>query len=307
MASSVAQPLERQFAQIPGVTADDLDQRARRDRDHAPVRPRPQHRRRRAGRAGRDQRRRRPAAAERCPSPPTYRKVNPADTPILLLAVHSDTLPLIEVDDYADTVLAQQICADRRRRPGRRSAASRSRRSASRSIRPSSPPQGLTLEDMRGVIATATDQQRQGHDRRRDADASRSTPTTSSPRPTTCNDVILAYRNGAPIRVRDVGQAVDGPENRNSRGLGQRQARRHPASVFKQPGANVIETVDRSRPQLPQLAARDPAGDQGRRSSATARTTIRASVADVAVHAGADHRAGGAGDLRCSCATSGRR
>ena len=136
MASSVAQPLERQFAQIPGVSQMtstsglgvttiavqfDLDRNidaAAQDVQTA------------INAAGGQ-------LPQDLPSPPTYRKVNPADSPILILSVVSDSLPLTVVDDYADTMLAQQISqisASARCR----SAASRSRRSASSSIRPSS-------------------------------------------------------------------------------------------------------------------------------------------------------------------------
>ena len=155
MASSVAQPLERQFAQIPGITQMtsisgsatsaitvqfDLD----RNIDA-----------RGAGYSGGDQRRER-AAAENLPSPPTYRKINPADAPILLLAVHFRPVPLTEVDDYAENVLAQQISARSPASPRSSSAASRSRRFASRSIRQRSPRSGLRLEDVRSVIVNAT-------------------------------------------------------------------------------------------------------------------------------------------------------
>ena len=88
--------------------ADDLDQHARVDLDHAAIRIEPQHRCRGAGRTGGDHGGGRQLPTD-LPSPPTYRKVNPADSPILVMGVHSDSLPLTAVDDYADTILAQQI------------------------------------------------------------------------------------------------------------------------------------------------------------------------------------------------------
>ena len=109
MASSVAQPLERQFAQIPGVSQMTSTSGARLRPSIRAVRPRSQHRCGRQRHPGGDQCRQRAAAARTCRAPPTYRKVNPADSPILLLSATSDTLPLTEVDDNADTKLAQQI------------------------------------------------------------------------------------------------------------------------------------------------------------------------------------------------------
>ncbi len=104
-------------------------------------------------------------------------------------------------------------------------------------------------------------------------------PTTSSRAPTEYNNVVLAYRNGAPVRVSDIGRAIDGPENRMLAGW-QNGKRGILLIIFKQPGANVIDTVDRIKAALPQLEASIPPAIHV--STIMDRTlTIRASVADV--------------------------
>ena len=108
---------------------------------------------------------------------------------------------------------------------------------------------GLALEDVRGVIANATTQAAKGliQDQHR---ASRSSQR-SDVKAEEYNDVIIAYRNGAPVRIRDIGHAVAGPEDITIAALCRHQARGDAAGVFKQPGANVISTVDRSRRRCP--------------------------------------------------------
>ena len=162
------------------------------------------------------------------PSPPTYRKVNPSDC--------ADPDPVGAVRRDA----ADRGGRLRRQHPVR----SRSRRSPAssqvfiggeqkRAVRVQVDPgklaaMGLTLEDVRSVLVNATVERAEGHHRQPSSDRSRSTPTTSLPRRAEYNNVILAYRNGAPVRVRDIGQAIDGPENAAAGRLAERQAR-HPA------------------------------------------------------------------------------
>ena len=118
MASSVATPLEQQFAAITGLDADDLDQRSRRDLDHAAIRSRPQYRRRGAGRADGDQRRGR-AAAEGSAEPADLQEGQPGRSRDPdLRRLRPTTLPMSKVDDYADTILAQQHLDRARRRAG---------------------------------------------------------------------------------------------------------------------------------------------------------------------------------------------
>ena len=109
------------------------------------------------------------------------------------------------------------------------------------------------------------------------------------------NDVILAYRNGAPIRVRDVGHAVAEAADRNVAAF-QNNRPGVILAVFKQPGANVVDTVDQIKAQLPQLTARIPPSIEVE-TILDRTTTIRASVRDVQFTLGADHRARRAGGL----------
>ena len=118
IAATVAQPLERQFAQIPGVSQMTSISVLGRLAGHRAVRSRAQHRRRRAGHPGRDQRRLRPVADAPCRARRATGRSNPSDSPILILAVQSDEMPLISVDDYADNILSQQISQIAGRRPG---------------------------------------------------------------------------------------------------------------------------------------------------------------------------------------------
>jgi hydrophobe/amphiphile efflux-1 (HAE1) family protein len=211
------------------------------------------------------------------PSPPTFRKVNPADSPILILAVQSDTLPLTRVDDVAENQLAQQISQiagvaqvqiGGQQKPAIRVQIDPARLAA----------MGMTLEDVRGVIAQATvDNPKgslQGHDVGLTVYDNDQLLLAAQ-----YNDLVLAYRNGAPVRVRDVGVAVDGPQSTQLAGW-QNGKRGIQLQVFKQPGANVIDTVDAIKAALPVLQAGIP-------PAVTVQTimdrtqTIRASVADV--------------------------
>jgi HAE1 family hydrophobic/amphiphilic exporter-1 len=222
------------------------------------------------------------------PSPPTFRKVNPADSPIMLLAVQSKTLPLIQVNDYADNILAQQISQINgvglvniggAQKPAVRIQADPAKLAAL----------GISLEDIRGVIATMSVNQPKGTiDGPNQSFTVYTNDQLLAAKP--WNDVVLAYRNGAPIRVRDIGVAIDAPENnkvhawafggaadpestiQNGRGM--------ILVITKQPGANVIETVDLIKKALPRLEAAIPPTVQV--STLVDRTqTIRASVRDV--------------------------
>ena len=210
-------------------------------------------------------------------TPPSYKKVNPADVPILLLSVTSDTVPLIDVDDYANIFLAQQISqvsgvaqvsvfGDRT--PSIRVQVDPAKLAAA----------GITLEDIRGTLVTATTNSAKGtinSDKISFTIAANDQITDAAK----FNDVVLAYRNGAPIRVRDVGQAVSEPVDRTVAGY-QNNKDGVILAVFKQPGANVIDTVDKIKAELPQLTARIPPAVKV--ETVLDRTlTIRASVEDV--------------------------
>jgi hydrophobe/amphiphile efflux-1 (HAE1) family protein len=276
MASAVAQPLERQFSQIAGVTqmtststlgatSINLQFELNRNIDAAA-----QDVQAAIAAAGRQ-------LPTDLPSPPTYRKVNPADSPVLVMGVHSDSLPLTTVDDYADTILAQQISQIEgvsqvtiggEQKPAVRVQVDPAKLAA----------KNLTLEDIRGVLAATTTNAAKGtlySDIRSFTLAANDQLSQASD----YNNVIIAYRNGAAVRVKDVGQAIDGPENLYT-GAWDNNKRAVLLVVFKQPGANVIETVDRVKEALPRLqAAIPPAVSVDILSDRT--ETIRASVDDV--------------------------
>ncbi len=223
------------------------------------------------------------------PSPPTYRKLNPADRPIMLIAATSDTLPLSVVSDYADTVLAQQISQIRgvgqvdingQQKPAVRVQLDPGKISAL----------GLALEDIRPQLAAATANAPKGT-----FDGSKQSVTVYDNDQILSaklwNDVIVAYRNGAPVRVRDIGEAVDGPENTKLAAWAYVGAGAAPdfdlghsraiiLVIRKLPGANVIGTVNRIREELPKLQLSIPQAIKV--SIMSDRTqTIRASVNDV--------------------------
>jgi HAE1 family hydrophobic/amphiphilic exporter-1 len=223
------------------------------------------------------------------PSPPNWRKTNPADAPIMLLAVHSDTLPLTEVDRYAEDILAQQIS----RVPG--VGLVNIGGAQKPSVRIQADPAklaslGVSLEDVRTVIGNASVNQPKGTiDGPNQAFTVYSNDQLLTAQP--WNDVIVAYRNGAPVRVRDIGQAVDGPENVkiaawSFKGAGAPKegavtdGRAIILPIYKEPGANVITTVDAIKQALPGLQASIPPSVQV--STLVDRTqNIRASVRDV--------------------------
>jgi hydrophobe/amphiphile efflux-1 (HAE1) family protein len=276
MAATVAQPLETQIAQIPGVAQltsvsvlgstsvtvqFDLD----RNID---------------GAAGDIQAAIQAASGQLpkiMPGPPTYRKVNPSDAPIMILAAQSDALPLIETDDYAENVLSQQISQI----SGVAQVLIGGQQK--RAVRVEAEPDklaamGLTLEDVRNLLVSATVNAPKGS-----IDGEHKAYTVYDndqlTRGSQYDNVVLAYRNGAAVRVRDIGRAIDGPENRLLAGW-QNGKRGILLIIFKQPGANVIETVQRIKEALPRLEASIPPSIHV--STIMDRTlTIRASVADV--------------------------
>jgi HAE1 family hydrophobic/amphiphilic exporter-1 len=276
MAVSVATPLERQLSQIPGITQ--LTSLSTVGATQVVIQF---DLNRNIDSAAQDVQSAISIAGKTMPQaltiPPTYRKVNPADPPVLILGARSATLPLTRINELLDSYLAQQIG----QMPGVAQAAIGGDRRPS--IRIQVDPMrlaamGLTLEDIRPAIVSATTAAPKGmlntaeigftiaaNDQITDANL--------------FNDVILAYRNGGPIRVRDVGKAVADASNRYLAGY-QNNELGILLSVAKQPGANVIDTVDQIKAQLPRLVANVPPG-------MTVQTifdrteVIRASVHDV--------------------------
>jgi len=211
------------------------------------------------------------------PNPPIYSKVNPADAPILTLAVTSPTLPLVKVEDLADTTLAQKI--SQLSGVGLVSISGGQRPAVRVQANPTAlASYGLSLEDLRTALTNANIDQAKGtFDGKQQAytiGANDQLLSSDGYRP-----IIVAYRNGAPVRLSDVATAVDSAENVKQAAW----ANREPAVILniqRQPGANIISVVDRIKKILPQLQAALPASVHVQ--ILTDRTnTIRASVADV--------------------------
>jgi hydrophobic/amphiphilic exporter-1 (mainly G- bacteria), HAE1 family len=276
MATSVAQPLERQIAQIPGVsqmtstsalgaTAITVQFDLNRNIDAA----------------ANDVQAAINAAAGQLPkdlpSPPTYRKVNPSDTPILILSVQSDVAPITDVDDAAENILAQHLSqmsgVSLVRIGGQQTPAVRIQIDPAKLVE-----KGMQLEDVRQQIGIATVDSPKGA-----LIGAKQTFTIQDndqlmvAKP--WDDVIVAYHNGAPVRVRDIGRAIDGPQD-TTQAAWSNGKRSVFLVVFKIPGANVIDTVDSIKKALPALQASiPPTINISILSDRT--TTIRASVRDV--------------------------
>jgi HAE1 family hydrophobic/amphiphilic exporter-1/multidrug efflux pump len=276
MAASVATPLETQFAAIPGISQMtstsilgstqvtlqfDLDRNidaAAQDVQSAIVAAGGQ-------------------LPKNLPSPPNYRKVNPADSAVLILAVHSDVLPLTAVDDYAETVIAQhlsqlpgvaQVSIGGQQKPAVRVQIDPARIAA----------MGLQLEDVANVITTASVDAPQGSiNGKTHSFAIYDNDQLLKAEP--WNDVVVAYRKGAPVRIRDIGVAVEGPENTQVTGW-QNGKPGILLLIYKQPGANIIDTVNSVRATLPQVMSAVPPSIKVD-DIIDRTTTIKASVKDV--------------------------
>jgi len=276
MASSVAQPLERQFAQIPGIA----QMTSTSYLGTAAVTIQFDLNRSIDGAANDVQAAINAASGQlpkNLPSPPTYRKVNPADSPILLLSATSDSLPLTTVSDAVDAQLAQQISQisgvaqvtiGGQQKPSVRIQVDPAKLVA----------KGLSLEDVRSQIAITTVDSPKGNI----DGATRAYTIYANDQlldSKDWNDVIVAYRNGGPLRVRDIGQAVTGPEDAKQAAWANGK-RGVFLVVFKQPGANVIDTVDKIKSLLPRLVAAIPPAIKVEIISDRTQT-IRAAVEDV--------------------------
>ncbi|MET4803808.1 efflux RND transporter permease subunit [Bradyrhizobium sp. LB11.1] len=276
MASSVATPLEQQFSQIPGLvqltssnalgfTQLTVQFALSRNIDSAATDVLA------AINAAS------PYLPQGIPYPPTIRKVNPAETPILVFGLTSDTLPLTTVDAYAENILVPKISQiagvgtvgiGGQQKPA---------------IRVQLDPQalanrGIGLEDVRNVLMQANVDQPKGT-----LNSPKQTFTLNTNdqllKPEAYKNLIVAYRNGSPVYLRDVGNVIEGPEN-NLLAAWYNNKRAIILAVQRQPGANVIDTVDRVQALLPQLqAALPPAVKINVISDRT--QTIRASVSDV--------------------------
>ena len=276
MASAVTAPLERQFGQVPGLNQMtsissegasvitlqftlDLDIDVAEQQVQAAIN---------AGGT---------FLPRDLPNPPVYSKTNPADTPVLTLALTSKTLPLSKVEDLADTPLAQKISQlpgvglvqiSGGQKPAVRIQANPTALSS----------YGLTLEDVRTAVAAANVNQAKGS-----FDGSRQSYTIGANDQLLSSDqykpLIVAYRNGAPVRLSDIADVIDSAENvKQAAWMNQTPA--VIVNIQRQPGANIISVVDRVKDLLPQLRASLPTSVE--LTVLTDRTTtIRASVHDV--------------------------
>ena len=211
------------------------------------------------------------------PAPPTYSKSNPADVPILTLAVSSKTLPLDQVNDAADSILAQKISQvfgvglvtiNGAQKPAIRVQVDPAALAGT----------GLTLEEVRAAVAASNVNQPKGN-----LDGPRQdfllATNDQLERAASFRPLIIAYKNGAPVRLDDVADAYEGVENNQLAGWANRD-RAIILNVQRQPGANVIDTADRVKALLPQLRATiSQAVDVSILADRT--ETVRASVEDV--------------------------
>ncbi|MCQ4161282.1 efflux RND transporter permease subunit [Roseomonas sp. GC11] len=211
------------------------------------------------------------------PYPPVYSKVNPADPPIITFALTSDVLPLTRLSDVADTLLAQRLAqaggVGRVTVQGNMRPAVRLRLDAARLGA-----YGIGLDTVRTAIANANQNTPKGSlDGPLQASSIEANDQITAP--AAFGDVVVAWRSGAPVRLRDVGQAVEGLENtRNGAWFNGRPAVL--LDVQRQPGANIVQSVAQIRALLPQLEAALPPG--ARLTVVNDRTTtIRASVHEV--------------------------
>jgi hydrophobe/amphiphile efflux-1 (HAE1) family protein len=276
MASSVATPLERQFGQIPGLSQmtsssalgyTQITLQFSRDRT--------------IDSAAQDVQAAINATAGQLPTnllnPPIYRKINPADTPILLIALTSETLPLTKVSDYANSILVQKL--SQIQGVGLVSVGGEQNPSIRIQVNPALlAAEGLDLESVRTALANSTVNQPKGNL----YGGQNAFSLLTNDQLTTAkgfNDYIIAYRNGAPVRVRDVGNAIVAPEDKTLAGWLNTQ-RAILIQIQRQPGANVIATVEVIKKALPQLQNSLPPAVKVQIVSDRTQT-IRASVADV--------------------------
>jgi hydrophobe/amphiphile efflux-1 (HAE1) family protein len=254
MATSVATPLEQQFAAIPGLVAmtswsglgnTSITLQFALDRSIDGAATDVQTAINAAG----------GLLPKDLPTPPTYRKVNAADQPVLIYAVHSDDMPLYKIDDYAYTVLAQKISAisgvAQVTIGGQQDFAIRIRADPAALAS-----HGISMEDIRKGIAAATLNQAKGTIEGKSQalilDANDQLFEASGYR-----DVIVAFRNGAPVRIRDIAEVIDGARLPRT-GAWYNNKKAEVLLIFRQPGANITRIVDQVRATMPEILASLP-------------------------------------------------
>jgi hydrophobe/amphiphile efflux-1 (HAE1) family protein len=276
MASAVATPLEQQFTSIPslsqmtsfsgvGVTSITLQFDLSRNIDAA----------------AQDVQQAINAASgllpKDMPTPPTYRKVNPADFAVLIYAIHSDALPPYEVDQYANNVIAERLSTE----PGVGQVfvfgsmpyAARIR------INPAAlAAKGLGMEDVRNALVAATVNNPKGEIQTEHQAIALDTNDQLFDAKSYGN-IIIAYKNGAPVRIKDVGDAIDSVQNERVRSwFGDQRA--EGIAIQKAPGANTIAVVDDVQALMPKLEQSLPPAVHVDLMSDRSQTT-RASIRDV--------------------------
>jgi multidrug efflux pump len=276
MASSVTSPLERQFGQVPGLSQMTstssfgssvitlqfgLDQNI--DVEEQQVQA--------AINSGSTY------LPADLPNPPIYNKVNPADAPIMTLALTSDSLPLSKVEDLADTSLAQKI--SQLPGVGLVSISGGQKPAVRIQANPTAlASYGLSLEDLRTALAQANVDQAKGV-----IDGQRQSYTIGANDQLFSSEqykpIVIAYHNGAPVRLSDVANVIDGTEN-NRLAAWMNLTPAVIVNIQRQPGANIISVVDRIKKLLPQLQASLPLAVKVQILTDRT-TTIRASVKDV--------------------------
>ncbi|HEY6765098.1 MAG TPA: efflux RND transporter permease subunit, partial [Candidatus Sulfotelmatobacter sp.] len=211
------------------------------------------------------------------PNPPIYNKVNPADAPIMTLAMISDLMPLSKVEDLADTALAQKI--SQLPGVGLVSISGGQKPAVRIQANPTTlASYGLSLEDVRTALAAANVDQAKGV-----IDGYRQSYTIGANDQLTSSEqykpIVIAYRNGAPVRLSDVANVIDGTEN-NRLAAWMNLTPAVIVNIQRQPGANIISVVDKIKLLLPQLQASLPTAVKVQILTDRT-TTIRASVKDV--------------------------
>jgi hydrophobe/amphiphile efflux-1 (HAE1) family protein len=276
MASAVATPLETQFTAIPalsqmtswsgvGITSITLQFDLNRNIDAAAS----------------DVQQAINAASgvlpQNMPTPPTYRKVNPADFPILIYAIHSDAVPPYQIDDYANNVIADRLSTE----PGVGQVfVFGSMPYAARvQINPAAlAARGIGLEDIRTALANATVNNPKGEIEGEHQAIALDTNDQLFDA-AQFGDVIIAYRNGAPVRIKDVGDVINSVQNLRLRSwFGDQRA--EGIAIEKAPGANTIAVVDRVKGLIPKLEQSLPPAVHVDLMSDRSLTT-RASIRDV--------------------------
>jgi hydrophobe/amphiphile efflux-1 (HAE1) family protein len=184
------------------------------------------------------------------PSPPTYRKTNPADRPVLIYAVHSKALPISRVDDYAYTILAQKLSTV----PGVSEARIFGQQTYAAHIQMNPTAlaaHGIGLEDVRNALSATTLDRPKGT---LEGEHQTFTLDTNDQlfNAAQYNDVIIAYRNGAPVRVKDVGQAIDGTQYART-GAWFYEEPAEGLAIQRQAGANTNQLVDTIQEMVPHI------------------------------------------------------